>query len=55
MELSPAMCAFLRETALAFSGAPRRRFIARALEQFALSQRQAQRLLRLCHLRWTGV
>jgi transposase len=45
MELSPDVCAFLRDTADAFSGAPRRRFIARTLERFALSQRRAQRLL----------
>src|SRR5437762_12306966 len=45
MELSPDVCAFIRQTAQSFSGAPRRRFIARTLEQFALSQRHAQRLL----------
>jgi transposase len=44
MELSPAMCALIRETAAEFSGPPRRRYIARTLEQLALSQRQAQRL-----------
>ena len=45
MELSPDVCAFLRDTADTFSGAQRRRFIARTLERFALSQRRAQRLL----------
>jgi hypothetical protein len=44
MELSPDVCAFIRQTADTFSGAARRRYQARALEQLALSQRQAQRL-----------
>jgi hypothetical protein len=44
MELSPDVCAFIRDTADTLSGAPRRRYIARALEQFRLSQRRAQRL-----------
>ena len=43
MELSPAVCAFIRDTAATFSGPQRRRYIARALEQLGLSQRQAQR------------
>jgi transposase len=43
MELSPKVCAFIRQTADAFSGAPRRRYMARAVEQLGLSQRQAQR------------
>lgn len=44
MELSPEVCAFVRDTADAFSGPQRRRYIAGALQQFDLSQRQAQRL-----------
>src|ERR1700752_5277642 len=44
MELSPDVCAFIRETSEAFSGPRRRRYIARTLEQFPLSQRRAQRL-----------
>lgn len=44
MELSPEVCAFIRDTADAFPGLARRRYIARTLEQFALSQRRAQRL-----------
>jgi transposase len=44
MELSPDVCAFIRETAQALSGSRRRRYMARTLEQFALSQRRAQRL-----------
>jgi hypothetical protein len=43
MELSPEVCSFIRQTADALSGAPRRRYMARALEQLRLSQRQAQR------------
>ena len=43
MELNPEVCAFIRQTADTFSGAPRRRYMARALEQLRLSQRQAQR------------
>ena len=43
MELSPEVCSFIRQTADALSGAPRRRFMARAVEQLRLSQRQAQR------------
>jgi hypothetical protein len=44
MDLSPEVRTFIQQTADAFSGAQRRRFIARTLEQFDLSQRQAQRL-----------
>jgi transposase len=43
MDLSPQVCTFIRETADAFSGAERRRYMARAVAQFGLSQRQAQR------------
>src|SRR2546430_10765236 len=43
MDLSPQTCTFVRETVDAFSGAERRRYMARAVEQFGLSQRQAQR------------
>jgi transposase len=43
MELSPEVCSFIRQTADAFSGAERRCYMARAVEQLGLSQRQAQR------------
>ena len=43
MELSPEVCAFIGQTADTFSGAQRRRYMARAVEQLGLSQRQAQR------------
>ncbi len=43
MELNPEVCSFIRQTADAFSGAQRRRYIARAVEQLRLSQHQAQR------------
>ena len=43
MELSPDVCSFIRQTADALAGAPRRRFMAGAVEQLRLSQRQAQR------------
>ena len=43
MQLSPEVCAFIRQTADTFSGAQRRRYMARAVEQLGLSQRQAQR------------
>jgi hypothetical protein len=43
MELSPEVCTFIRQTADAFSGAQRRRYLARTMEQLDLSQRQAQR------------
>ena len=44
MELCPEVCAFIRQTADTFSGAERRRYMARAVRQLGLSQRQAQRL-----------
>ncbi len=44
MQLTPDVCTFIRDTADTFSGAERRRYIARTLQQFSLSQRQAQRL-----------
>jgi hypothetical protein len=44
MELNPQVCLFIRQTADAFSGAERRRYMARTLEQLGLSQRQAQHL-----------
>ena len=43
MEMSPDVCAFIRDTADTLSGAARRRYIARTLEQLRLSQRRAQR------------
>ncbi len=45
MDLGPEVCVFLQQTADAFSGASRRRFMVRTLQQFGLSQRRAQRLL----------
>jgi hypothetical protein len=42
MPLSPEVCTFIRQTADAFSGAERRRYMARAAAQLGLSQRQAQ-------------
>lgn len=46
MDLTAEVCAFIRQTARSFqAGAPRRRYLAQTLETFALSQRQAQRLL----------
>jgi hypothetical protein len=47
MEMDSDVCTFIRETAAAFSGVERRRFVARTLEQFSLSQRAAQR-----HFAW---
>ena len=43
MELSPEVCSFIRQTADTLSGAQRRRYLARTMEQLDLSQRQAQR------------
>jgi hypothetical protein len=40
-----AACALLKETAESFHGAQRRQFMARTVEAFALSQRQARLLL----------
>lgn len=45
MKLTATACELLRETAKAFGGAERRRFMARAVEAFGLSQRQAEILL----------
>jgi hypothetical protein len=46
MDLTPELCAFIRTTAHSFpAGAPRRRYMAQTVQTFALSQRQAQRLL----------
>jgi len=45
MELTAAVCALLQETAEAFHGARRRRFLAETVEAFGLSQRQAERQL----------
>src|SRR3954471_11723871 len=43
MSLTPAMCAFIRQTARSFpTGAPRRRYMAQTVETFGLSQREAQ-------------
>ena len=43
MGLSPKVVSFVRDTADSLSGAARRRYMARALAQLALSQRQAER------------
>jgi len=43
MELRPEVCTLIRQTADAFSGAERRRYLARTVAQLGLSQRQAQR------------
>jgi len=42
MELTAAVCAFLRQTAQAFQGAQRRQFMAETAAAFGLSQRQAE-------------
>jgi hypothetical protein len=42
MELTAAACALLKETAEAFAGHERRRFMAQTVEAFDLSQRQAE-------------
>src|SRR5262245_8051627 len=42
MELTAAACVLLKQTAEAFQGARRRRFMAEAVEAFGLSQRQAE-------------
>ena len=43
MSLTTEMCAFIRQTASSFpTGAPRRRYMAKTLETFNLSQREAQ-------------
>jgi transposase len=43
MELSPQVCTLIRQTADRFSGAERRGYMARTLEQLGVSQRKAQR------------
>ena len=45
MELTAAVRALLQETAEAFHGARRRRFLAETVEAFGLSHRQAERQL----------
>jgi transposase len=45
MELTAAVRVLLQETAQAFYGARRRRFLAETVEAFGLSQRQAERQL----------
>ena len=45
MELTAAVCVLLQETAEAFHGAQRRRFMAETVEAFELSQRRAERQL----------
>ena len=47
MELTAETCALLKQTAVAFHGAQRRRFMAQTVEAFGLSQRQAE-----LHLGW---
>src|SRR5947208_1249178 len=47
MELTAAACELLKETAKTFKGAERRRFMARTVAAFGLSQRQAE-----SHLGW---
>ena len=45
MELTTAVCVLLQETAEAFHGAQRRRFMAETVAAFELSQRRAERQL----------
>src|SRR5271154_2172478 len=45
MELTSAACALLKETAAAFHGCQRRQYMAKTVEAFDLSQRQAHLLL----------
>jgi hypothetical protein len=45
MELTAAVCVWLQETAEAFHGAQRRRFMADTVAAFGLSQRRAERQL----------
>ena len=45
MELTAAVCVWLQETAEAFHGARRRRFMAETIAAFDLSQRRAERQL----------
>lgn len=42
MELTAAACVFLKQTAAAFHGVQRRRFVAETVAAFGLSQRQAE-------------
>ena len=49
MELSDAMCSYFKETADAFHGAQRRRYMAETVETFGLSQRQAEHRLGWAH------
>jgi len=42
MELTVGVCVLLKQTAEAFHGAQRRRFLAQTVEAFGLSQRQAE-------------
>jgi len=42
MELTAEACVLLKQTAEAFHGAQRRRFLAQTVEAFGLSQRQAE-------------
>jgi Rhodopirellula transposase DDE domain len=48
MELTAAACELLKQTAKTFTGAERRRFMARTVGAFSLSQRQAE-----IHLGWS--
>ena len=43
MDLSPQVCTLIRQTADDFSGARRRQYMARTLQELGLSQRQGQR------------
>jgi len=46
MNLTPELCAFIRQTARSFKvGAPRRQYMAQTVQTLGLGQRQAQRLL----------
>jgi hypothetical protein len=45
MDLTAAVCVLLKETAEAFHGSQRRRFMADTVEAFGLSQRQVERQL----------
>jgi hypothetical protein len=49
MELTEAVCPFLRQTADGFHGAQRRRFMAQTVVAFHLSQRQAELRLGWAH------
>jgi hypothetical protein len=45
MDLTAAVCIFLKQTTKTFHGAQRRRFMAETVEAFGLSQRQAEQQL----------